>query len=788
MIRNYFKIAWRTLWRNKTFSAINITGLSLGTACSLFILLWVQDERRVNSFHANNSQLYAVYQREYSDGGAGAAYATPGPLAEELKKVIPDITLASGFSGDNNILRAGNKILRETGAYAGNDFLRMFSFPLLAGREDMALHTPNSIALSEKLAVAFFGSAGAAIGKTITYNSSQYFTVTAVFENVPDHSSLKFDYLINWAAMLKKYSWANTWSSTGVNTYVMLDKHADPAKVRTRISNFLDDYYKEQGPGLREELDLQRFDEKYLHGSFQNGFISGGRITYVILFTVVAAFVLLIACINFMNLSTARSLKRAKEIGVRKAAGAMKQSLIIQFISEAVLTAFLALALAVILVALLLPAFNAITGKQMTLPVTAPLFWLQLLAIGMITGLFAGSYPALYLSSFEAVKVLKGTLRPEKNERVFRKGLVVFQFVLSTLLFIGAITISRQVEYIQTKNLGYDREHIINIPLEGALIPHYDYFKETAQQLPGVKLVSAMNGSPVGFNSNQDGILWEGKDPSYRPTITVGTVGYDYVNTMGLQVIRGRDFSRQYPTDSGAVLINETAARKIGFKDPLGKYLVIEPGLRRQIIGVVKDFHAGSLHDQIDPVIMQPGPATWGTLLVKTAPGKTAAVIASLEKLCKTVNPEYPFRYQLADEEYRQLYRGEQMVKKLTGYFTVMAIVISCLGLLGLAQFTTQQRIREISIRKVLGANARQIFGLLSGEFMLLIVLAFLIAIPAAWWGMHQWLDNYAYHISLSWWIFALAGGISFLIVLITVSSLTIKVSVSNPAKHLHAN
>jgi predicted permease len=788
MIRNYLKIAWRNLWRNKTFSAINVIGLSLGTACSLLILLWVQDECRVNTFHTNRDQLYIIYQREYADGDIGASYSTPAPLATELKKVMPEITLASGFSWDRNILRVGNKTSRETGAFAGEDFLRIFSFPLLAGRKDLALHAPNSMALSKKLALSFFGSADAAIGKIIRYSASQYFTVTAVFDNVPDHSSLKFDYLLNWDVLLKKYAWANTWSSTGVRTYVLLDKHADPAKVRTRISNFLDDYYKEQGPGLREELDLQRFDEQYLHGGFKNGFLSGGRIEYVILFSVVAAFVLLIACINFMNLSTARSLKRAKEIGVRKAAGAMRQSLVFQFISEAMLIAFLALGTALLLIALSLPTFNAITGKQMMLPVHQPTFWLQLLTIGVVTGLFAGSYPALYLSSFEAVKVLKGTPRSGKNEKMFRKGLVVFQFVLSTLLFIGAITISRQVQYIQTKNLGYDRENMINIPLEGTLISHYNYFKETIQQLPGVKMVSAMTGSPTGINSSQDGILWEGKDPDYRPTFSVGVVGYDYVSTMGLQITRGRDFSRDYPTDSGTALINETAARKTGLKEPLGKYLTLEDGHRRQIIGILKDFHAGSLHDQIEPIVMQLGAASWGTLLVKTEPRKTAAVVAALEKLCKTINPEYPFQYQLADEEYQQLYQGEQMVKQLTDYFTVMAVLISCLGLLGLAQFTTQQRIREISIRKVLGASATQVFRLLSGEFMLLILLAFIIAVPAAWWGMHQWLENYAYHVSLSWWIFALAGAASFLIVLITVSSLTIKVSVTNPAKHLSSN
>jgi ABC-type lipoprotein release transport system permease subunit len=551
------------------------------------------------------------------------------------------------------------------------------------------------------------------------------------------------------------------------------------------IRKFLDNYYKNQGPGLWVELGMQRFDEQYLHAHFKNGVISGGRIEYVRLFSMVALFILLIACINFMNLTTARSVKRAKEIGVRKVMGGRRGALIGQFISEAMLLAFFAFIIALVLVNLLLPGFNMLTGKNIVFPATDPLFWLQLIALGIITGIISGSYPALFLSSFQPVKVLKGTIHFSKSAAGFRKGLVIFQFVLSILLIIGTIIVSRQVNYIQTKNLGYNRENLVFIPLEGDLPKQYTLFKQELLKQPGIKLVTQMTGSPVAIGNYQDAVDWEGKAPDYRPTFAIATVGYDFTKTMGVQLLEGRDFSINFPTDATGFVINEAAAKKMGYAHPIGKRVTLEDGRSGLIIGMIRDFHTASLHEAIDPMILSFGEKGWGNILVRTTAGKTQQALTALERLCKELNPKFPFSYQFSDEEYLRLYKSEQVIRKLGSYFAFLAILISCLGLLGLALFTAEQRTKEIGIRKVLGASVTQLFILLSGEFLLLVLIAFVIAGPLAWWAMSKWLEGYAYRTVISWWIFIVAGTLALLIALITVSSQTIKTALANPAKSL---
>lgn len=787
MLLSYVKITWRNLWRTKIFSAINIIGLSIGCACSLLILLCVQDELQVNTFHTHRENLYAVVQSEYAEGKVWTGYSTPAPLAEELKKNMPDVSMASGFSYDRSLLSTDHTTMREQGAFAGNDFLRMFSFPLLEGNPAQTLNTPNSIALSKKMAIAFFGTVPAALGKTIKHNNKEEYTVTAVFDNPPVTSSLQFNYLLNWHAFIRQTDWATNWASTGVRTYLLLNTHTALPDFRSNIRKFLDAYYINQGPGLREELDIQRFDKQYLYNRFTNAKVSGGRIDYVILFSIVAAFVLVIACINFMNLSTARAMKRAKEIGVRKAAGAGKSNLIRQFISEALLLSFVALTVALALVQLLLPAFNSITGKTIILPLHQPYFWLQVILLGTFTGLLAGSYPAFYLASFEPIKILRGTLRPGRGEQHFRKGLVICQFILSTLLVIGTITISGQVKFISEKNLGYDRKNLVTIPVEGNLSAHYDYFRQQTQQIPGVLSVTLMTDSPVEINGSQDDVKWKGKPNDFRPTFEVVNVQHDFISTMNIQLLTGRDFSRNYPSDSETVLLNETAVRKMDLKDPIGQQLTLENESRpKTIIGIVKDFNTSSLHQTINPLIITLGNKGWGNIVIRTTPDQTAQVLAALETVCKKINPAYPFLYRLADQEYQQMYASEKIIQTLTNHFAFIAILISCLGLLGLAQFTTEQRRREISIRKVLGATIMQIVRLLSLELLLLTLIAFIIATPVAWWIIHHWLNNYAYHINPSWQIFGLAGSISVIVAFITVSSLTIKAACDNPARHLH--
>jgi len=788
MIKNFFKVAVRNLWKHKGYSFLNIFGLAMGMTCSLLILLWIRDEQSVDGFHARKDRIYRVYERQYYDGKIEAGYFTPGVLAAEMKKVLPEVELATGFKWEaESTFQVGDKILKEKGSAASSDFFRIFSYPLLQGNPATALPSLSDIAISRKMAVDLFGSVQGAMGKTVRYQNRKYFTVTAVFEDLPENTSDKFDYLLHWDIFLEENSWAKDWGNNGPSTYLLLRKDANPSLVNKKITKFLDNYNKEQSKSFRIELGMQRAADVYLHGSFKNGKIVGGRIEYVRLFSIVAVFILLIACINFMNLTTARSVNRAKEIGIRKVVGAVRPALVRQFISEAVLLAFFSMILAMVMVILLLPAFNQLTGKHISFPYGSSSFWLWMAGLTLLTGAFAGSYPALFLSAFKPIRVLKGTLKFSAGAAWFRKGLVVFQFVLSIVLIIGTIVVASQVNYIQTINLGFDRENLVYIPLEGDLTGKYKTFKEEALRLPGISDVSRMSDVPTNLESNTGGVDWDGKDPNVLPMFTQTAVGYDMVRTLRLQLMAGRDFSRDFPTDSAGYILNQAALKKIGYKNPIGQRLTFW-GKKGKIVGVLKDFHYTSLHDPILPLIMRLGEEdNWGNVMVRTKAGQTRQALAGLEQLCKQLNPRFPFTYKFADEEYQKLYTSESIVHRLSNCFAGLAIFISCLGLLGLAMFTAEQRTKEFGIRKVLGARVSTLFGLLSREFLLLVLVAFVVASPLAWWAMHEWLKNFAYHINVQWWVFLLAGVTALFIALITVSFQALKVAVANPVKSLRA-
>ncbi|HET9278371.1 MAG TPA: ABC transporter permease, partial [Flavitalea sp.] len=685
MLKNYFKTAWRNLIRNKALSFINIFGLALGIACSLLIMLWVQDERRVDGFHANKKQLYQVYERHYYDGKVEASYPTQGLLAVELKKTIPEVQYASGFEyasapGTRNTIEADGKVSKMQGFFAGADFLSMFSYPLLEGRATNALDAPAAIAISRNMAIHFFGSPDKAIGKMLKFENRESLLVTAVFEDIPANSSQQFDFLRSWSDFVSQNKWVNNWGNTSPASFVMLRKEADPFKVEAKIKDFV--YrYQERGGGFTTELALQPYTEKYLHSTFKNGYIDGGRIEYVQLFTIVGVFILLIACVNFMNLATARSTKRAKEVGLRKVIGALRSALIGQFIGEAFLLTFFAVIIGVAIAALFLPAFNGLTGKQLSMPFTQPVFWMSLAVLLAVTGIVAGSYPALFLSSLKPSRVLKGSLKFGWGATFFRQGLVVFQFTLSIVLIVGMIVIYRQVNYIQTKNLGYDRENLLYIPVEGELISKYSLFKEQARKIPGVLTISKMRNSPTVIEHHTGSIEWTGKDPNLTVSFADAVVGYDFAKTLNLQIKEGRDFSREFGTDSASYILNETAVNKIGYKNPVGQ--IVTWGNRRgTIIGVLKDFHFNSIHQEIEPLIVRLDENWgWGTILVRTKAGKTKEAIAGLETLYKSMNSKFPFTYQFSDQEYTNLYRSEAVVSKLANIFAFLAISISCLGL-----------------------------------------------------------------------------------------------------------
>ena len=789
MFRNYFNVAWRAIKHNKAFSLINIFGLTLGISCSLLIFLWIQDESGIDNFHANGNRLYYLYEREYVDGKIEAGYWTPGLLAQELKKNLPEVELATPTAWNNRInFEANGKMIKEDGLYADSGYFRMFSFPLLQGNMTTALNSPSVISISDKMAQQFFGSAEAAIGKTIRYQNRKDLTVTAVFADPPGNTWQKFDFVLPWMLELEENAWLRDWHNNSPQTVVLLRPDANPLAVKAKLKKFLYPYNSSFTANFWLEVDLQPYADAYLHSNFVNGEIKGGRIEYVKIFSWVAIFVLIIACINFMNLTTARSAKRSKEIGIRKVAGAVRGSLVVQFLGEALFLTILAVALSVFLVNLTLPFFNTLTGKQIIFPFTNFSFWIRLAGLTFFTGLIAGSYPALLLSSFRPIRVLKGSLKFSGTSILFRKGLVVFQFALSILLIIGTIVVTNQVSYLRHAYLGFDRDNLLYIPVEGDLAKQYAVFKQEAGLLPGVKAVSRLSDAPTDIGGNITGnVNWTAKDPTTNTQFTITGAGYDFVSTMHLTLLQGRDFSRDIVSDSSAYLINEETLKILKYKDPIGKSLELW-GKKGVIVGVLKNFHLTSLHQRIVPLIVQLNEiSNAGNILVRTQPENTKAVLAELSKICTRLNPKFPFSSFFADEQYQKKYKTESIVGQLTDCFALLAISISCLGLLGLVMFTAEQRTREIGIRKVLGASIFSLFTLLSNEFLVLVLIALFIASPMAWWATHAWLQGYAYQVAVEWWFFGLAGAMVLLIALITVSFQALKAAMVNPVRSLRA-
>ena len=720
MIRNYFKIAWRNLWKNKAFSTINIAGLALGLTCSILILLWVKDEYSIDDFHKNGDQIYIVVSREHADGEINGTYDTPGLLGEELKKVMPEVELACNYSWNQyHTMSTGEKRIKLSGNFAGIDFFKIFSYPLLQGTVETALKSPESIAISKKMAAIFFGTPEAAINKTIRFDNYRDLRVTAVFADIQDNSSERFDYLINWQFFIEREPWLTNWDNSGPATFVKFRPNVDPAFIESKLQHFIEPYNKEHSELAWLELGLQRYDKKYLHSNFKNGYISGGRIEYVRLFSAVAIFVLLIACVNFMNLSTAHSIKRAKEIGVRKVVGAVRPALIGQFLSEALLITLFAVFISILLLVFLLPLFNNLTGKQIASPFGDYIFWLNIAALTVITGCIAGSYPAFLLSSFKPIAVLKNNLKLSPTSGRLRQGLVVFQFALSIIFIVGMIIISKQVDYIHAKNIGYQKNNLVYLSITGNIGTNFTLFKNEILKIPGIRSVSQISQRPVEIENTTSGVEWDGKPATSRPVFTQVAVGYDFVKTMQAEIVQGRDFSQDF-ADSANYLINEAALKKIGYKDPIGRSLTFWE-TKGSIVGVIKDFHFNSLHVAIEPLVIRLSNASWGAALIRTEPGKTHLALKELEKLHKQLNPEFPFSYQFADEEFGLLYGSEQIVQKLSKYFAFLAIFISCLGLLGLVIFTAEQRTKEIGIRKVLGASVASVCALLSKDLLKLV-------------------------------------------------------------------
>lgn len=802
MLKTYFKIAWRNVTRHRIHTAINVTGLALGITCCLFIFLWVKDERRIDNFYPEGQDLYTVYQTVTADGKVNGDYSTPVRFInnnvvftlEDIKSAVPEIKqqafYRTGYElpwGHAESFRVGDKMLKLEGSRASEDFFSLFRYPMLAGNAATALSDVSSIAISRKMAAQFFGRPADAIGKTIRYENRLDFTVSAVFEDLPAESSLKHDFIINWEAQ-KKYQLE--YSSNNFRTFLRLSPNADVKHVEESINQVLKTLLGHQ-QGVTLRVGLQRYGDSYLHSNFVNGRPEGGRIEYVRIFSGVAIFILLIACINFMNLATARSVKRAKEIGLRKVVGSTRLNLIGQFLGEALVFSLLATALSVLLLIILLPVFNHFTGKAIASPLTDASFWLSLLGLALGAGVVAGSYPALYLSSLQPIRVIKGVVRFSQTAILFRKGLTVFQFTLSILLIIATIVITRQTNYVQHTHLGYDKENLIYIRIEGDLtkIRNYLSFKTQASRMPGIAMVDRSTEAPhaMGFLVADD-INWEGKQKNQSVGFKPASVGFDFVRLMKLQIVEGRDFIPNNALDSSdAFMVNEEAVKEMGMQHPLGKW-VSAWKKKGYIIAVLKDYHTHSLHEPIKPVMIDVKEyEDFGVIIVRTQPGRTKEALASLATVYRNVNPNYPFAYQFVDEEYKKLYSSELIISQLSILFAALAILISCLGLLGLVMFAAEQRIKEIGIRKVLGASLGQILTLFSRDFLQLIGIAFFIAAPLGWYFLHRWLQDFAYKVALSWWIFAVAGAAAVVIALLTMSYQAMRAALANPTKSLRA-
>ncbi|RPE09969.1 FtsX-like permease family protein [Chitinophaga lutea] len=787
MLKNYFKVIWRSLKKDRQSSFLNLIGLSTGLACALFIYLWVMDELRVDKFNTKDSQIFKVMEHRIKADGIWTAPSTSGPMAEAMKADMPEVVYAitEGSAADVT-LTVQQQDVKASGKYTGKDFFNIFSYQLLQGTPDQVLAGSNSIVLSDVLALKLFNTTENLIGKTVEFGHKDQYTVSGVYKSPPPNATEQFDFLLPISILFETRENIRSWGNTGPRTVVLLKEGTDVAQFNKKLAGFVT--LKTNGETKHRTPFLKPYAENYLYGTYENGVNTGGRISYVKLFGIIAIFILIIAAINFMNLSTAKAARRMKEIGIKKVAGASRGSLMLQYMGESVLMTFIALIAAVVLVALLLPAFNDITGKQLVLSLD-PAMILSFLLITLFTGLIAGSYPALYLSGFKPITVLKGRLVSSAGELWIRKGLVVFQFTISAVLIVSVMVVYRQVEYVQNKNLGYDRDNILSFRREGKLQAsqdHLESFIREVKALPGVKNASYIAHNMAGHNSGTSGVEWTGKNPEDRTEFENVAVSYDMLETMDFKLKEGRTFSRNFASDSNAIIFNEAGIKFMGMKDPLGKQVKLW-GETREIIGVVKDFHFESLHEDVKPLFFRLNPGATYSVAIKIMPGKEQETIAGLETLYRQFNPGFPLAYKFLDEDYQQMYTAEKRIGVLSRYFAGLAILISCLGLFGLAAYTAQRRQKEIGVRKVVGATTGNVVVMLSRDFLKLVLIAILIAFPLAWWASHQWLQGFAYHITPNAGMFVIAGFATLVITCLTISYQAIKAAMANPAISLKA-
>ncbi|RNC92331.1 MAG: FtsX-like permease family protein [Allomuricauda sp.] len=783
MFKNYLKIAWRNLLRNKSFSLLNILGLSIGLAVTALILLWVNFEVGFNKFHDKKDRIYQVYNKYSVDGEIWTWNSTPKVMASVIKKDYPEVEAVSRYFYEYTFLfNQGEKSLKAKGTIVDPSFLNIFSFPLVEGNINTVLEDVNSFVVTESFAKKMFGEVPA-VGQVVKMDNTDTFKVTGILKDPPNNSEFNFEYLIPWA-YVKQKGWDDEyWGNNSIATYVLLKEGTNYSAFSEKIKSLRKAYDKD-APDM--VTYLYPYTRSHLYSEFENGVEVGGLIDIIRLFTIIAIIVLAIACINFMNLSTARSEKRAKEVGVRKVVGARKKALIWQFLGESILISFLSALVALVVVVSVLPAFSDLINTPLSIEWSNPWFWGITLAIVLFTGVLAGSYPALYLSAFKPSAVLKGTFNKINTLIAPRKVLVVVQFSVAIILITATIVVKQQISNVQNRKLGYNKDQLIYVQIEGAVENSYASIKAELLERGIAASVSKTNSPITESWSNSWDFEWPGKNPENKTLVHRMPADDAIMQTMGLQLKMGRDLDlTKYPTDSTAAILNESAVKLMGFEDPLGQ-TIKDNGIDWHIIGVVEDFVFNSPFQKIEPLVIEGAKAWFNMIHIKfNAQYSIAENLAATEAIFSKYNPNYPFNYEFVDEDYAQKFISEQRIEKLASLFTLLTILISCLGLFGLASYMAQNRIKEIGVRKVLGASVSSITTLLSKDFLKLVVVSLLIATPISWYVMNQWLQDFAYRIDLSWWIFGLAGILAIAIAFMTVSFQAIKAAKSNPVKSL---
>ncbi len=796
MIRNYFKIAWRNLKKNKVYSFINIFGLALGMAVTIMIALWVTDELNFNKSFANHNTIAQIFQSQTFNGEIGTGPAIPRPLENLLRDEYGSNFkhLAMSSWTNSRYLKYGTTNITRSGNFIQEEGLNIFTPQIISGEQN-GLVQKNSIMISESTAKALFADSDP-IGKILKVNSQDDMMVTAVFKDFPESSTFNgVEFFMPWKHYITTQPWiVNAADSWGNNSFQLFVQIANNTSMEGVTSTIIDSKLKAnpEEAEFNPKIFLLPMNDWHLRSNFENGIQAGGRIENVWLFAIIGAFVLFLACINFMNLSTARSEKRAMEVGIRKAIGSDRKQLIKQFLTESLLVVLLAFGVALILVLVSLSGFNSLASKQIEFPWTNLGFWGLSLLFIVFTALISGSYPALYLSSFKPIKVLKGTFRAGRFAAIPRKVLVVTQFTVSIALIICTVIVMSQIEYSKNRPIGYNKAGLIQIPVMSMdFVGKQDFMRNQFLASGGAIEMSTSSSPTTQVWSNRGGYSWEGKPEGFQENFAWTEVSYEYVKSLGMKIIAGRDFSREFATDSNAVLINKTAVEYMGFSDPIGQYIRDDndedPDPPMQIIGVVEDMVVRSPYEPVKPglfVFDREYNVSYYNLRLNPDQSVTDN-LALIESTFKTHFPNLPFRYDFVDEEFGKKFAAEERVASLARIFTILAILISCLGLFGLASFVAEQRTKEIGVRKVLGATVKNLWVLLSKDFVKLVIIALVVAAPIAFYMMSQWIQKFTYRTEISWWIFLGAGVGALIITLITVSFQTVKAALSNPADSL---